>query len=247
MIDWSDLFQWLLLPIDPERDHSVSPLVAWHGRVMVLAWAVLSPLAILIARYFKIMPDQNWPAVLDNPRWWQLHWKMHVIVAVLSVFALGLAIASHSENAAFTAHRVAGYALLALMLVQIVGSILRGSKGGPTAPAPDGSLHGDHYDMTPHRLAFERIHKTAGYLAIVLSITAIAMGLWSANAPRWMWLTIAAWWALLVVVALYLQFARGAVDTYQAIWGPSPEHPGNRMRKHGLWTFRPADDNLPKR
>ena len=32
-------------------------------------WAVLLPLGALLARYFKVMPGQRWPDVLDNPRW----------------------------------------------------------------------------------------------------------------------------------------------------------------------------------
>lgn len=246
MIEGSDVFQWLLLPLDNERGHNVSSLVAWHGRLMVLAWAVLSPSAILAARYFKIMPNQNWPVVLDNPLWWRWHWKIQVLVAFLSVFALGLAIASNSARVSFVAHSVTGYALLALMFIQILGGVLRGSKGGPTDPAPDGTWRGDHYDMTQHRLLFERIHKTAGYVTIFLSIAVIVLGLWVANAPRWMWLVIAAWWTVLIMLTLYLQFTRGAVDTYQAIWGPSLDHPGNRMRKYGLWTFRRDDPAGPE-
>lgn len=40
---------------------------------MVVAWGVLLPLGILIARFFKVTPRQRWPAELDNKFWWYSH------------------------------------------------------------------------------------------------------------------------------------------------------------------------------
>lgn len=37
---------------------------------MVLAWVILLPLGVLIARFFKITPHQSWPASPDNKFWW---------------------------------------------------------------------------------------------------------------------------------------------------------------------------------
>jgi hypothetical protein len=57
---------WLLAPIDATRAHEVGFAVSWHARSMVLAWAVLAPLAVVIARYFKVLPGQDWPRELDR-------------------------------------------------------------------------------------------------------------------------------------------------------------------------------------
>ncbi|MCV0428018.1 MAG: hypothetical protein K5905_21385, partial [Roseibium sp.] len=116
---------------------------------------------------------------------------------------------------------------------------LRGTKGGPTDVRPDGSLRGDHYDMTPRRLVFETFHKSFGYLALILMVGAIATGLWTANAPNWMWIFLVGWWGALAGISGYLQARGRAVDTYQAIWGPDSIHPGNRMKKQGWGTIRP--------
>ena len=91
-------------------------------------------------------------------------------------------------------HRAIGWMVVGLAAAQFLSAWLRGTKGGPTAPAPDGSWSGDHYDMTPRRILFERFHKTTGYLLILLATAAILRGLWVANAPAWMWIALAAWW-----------------------------------------------------
>jgi hypothetical protein len=81
--------------------------------------------------------------------------------------------------------------------------------------------------MTPRRLIFEAIHKTAGYVAVLLSVVVILTGLWQSNAPRWMALSLIPWWGLVGFVFFALQKRGMAVDTYMAIWGPDPDLPGN--------------------
>ena len=118
-----------------------------------------------------------------------------------------------------------GYGVLMAMLVQVLVAVLRGTKGGPTSPGPDGSLRGDHYDMTRRRLLFETVHKTLGHALLVAAALCILLGLWTANAPRWMWAVTALWWAALILAAIVFHRTLGAIDTYQAIWGPDPTHP----------------------
>lgn len=228
---------WLLAPIDPTRVHEVGFAVSWHARSMVLAWGVLAPLAVVIARYFKVLPGQDWPRDLDTQLWWRSHWMGQGIVVSLSLFGLGLILGAAKGG---SLHGALGFVLLALMAVQVGFGVFRGTKGGPTAPARDGSLRGDHYDMTPWRVMFEWCHKLLGYLALVLSVVVIALGLWQANAPVWMWLTLGLWWPALICAACVLQARGKAVDTYQAIWGPDPSHPGNQRAPIG-WGLRRHD------
>ncbi len=230
---------WLLAPIDPARAHDVGVAVSWHARSMVLAWGVLAPLAVLIARFFKILPGQDWPRELDSQLWWRSHWIGQVAVAAISV--AGLVLVLPSERGAMTLHNWLGFGLLALMLVQVLLGAFRGSKGGPSDPARDGTPRGHHYDMTPWRLAFEALHKTLGYGALALAVVVILTGLWKANAPVWMWGALAVWWALLVVAFITLQRRGMAIDTYQAIWGDGAEHPGNQMPAPGWGVRRPGD------
>lgn len=230
---------WLLAPIDPSRAHEVGFAISWHARSMVVAWGILAPLAVLIARFFKIMPSQNWPKELDNQVWWRSHWMGHSIVVALSI--CGLALVLPSDWSSMSLHNWLGYFVLLAMALQVTLGISRGSKGGPTAPSADGSTRGHHYDMTPWRRKFEALHKTIGYATLLLATVTILLGLWEANAPVWMWLTLIAWWFALIVLFMVLQKRGMAVDTYQAIWGDDPSHPGNKRQAPGWGMTRPGE------
>ncbi|WP_299783709.1 cytochrome b561 domain-containing protein [uncultured Roseobacter sp.] len=232
------MLDWLAAPMDTSRLHDVGWHLSWHARFMVVSWGVLVPLGIFIARYFKIAPGQNWPETLDHHFWWNTHRICQYSACVLMVVGLWFIRSAPPLTTIPGPHQFLGWTVLALAMVQLTGGLLRGTKGGPTEPAPDGSLHGDHYDMTPRRLVFEYAHKGAGYLALLLSIATILSGLWQANAPNWMWLSLALWWGGLGIVSLVLQSRGMAVDTYQAIWGPDPTLPGNRRKPIGLGVHR---------
>ena len=238
------MLDWLLTPIDPARAHEVGFAVSWHARLMTVAWGVLAPSAVVAARYLKVMPGQDWPRELDNKTWWHCHWMGQVLAYALSLLGLGLILgggASEGVNALL--HQWLGYSVLALATLQILLGVFRGSKGGPTARAADGSLTGDHYDMTSWRLKFELLHRVFGYIALLVGATAIVSGLWAANAPRWMWIIIANWWVALLILSTVLQRRGHAFDTYQAIWGPDPDLPGNRIPKTG-WGTRREDHKM---
>ena len=230
---------WLLAPIDPARAHDVGFAVSWHARSMVLAWGGLAPLAVIMARFFKVMPGQDWPRVLDNQTWWRSHWMGHSLVVGLSIF--GLALVLPSDWSSMSWHNWLGYLVLVLMVVQVALGIFRGSKGGPTAPAPDGSVRGHHYDMTPWRRMFEVCHKGIGYATLALAALVILLGLWKANAAVWMWISLVGWWSVLIWVSIVLQRWGRAVDTYQAIWGTDPNHPGNQLPRPGWGMTRPGE------
>ncbi len=206
---------------------------------MVLAWAVLFPLGVLAARFFKILPGQDWPRELDSRVWWRTHLTTQyaggavlILALVLALFATGTAGAA----AAFW-HQLLGWTVMTLAVWQFLGGWLRGTKGGPTDVR--GSLAGDHYDMTRRRRIFEYAHKIGGYLALLAACLALVTGLYAANASRWMWLVLIAWWVGGALLAVYLQRRGLAHDTYQAIWGPSCDHPGNHRPPIGLGVRRP--------
>jgi hypothetical protein len=217
------IITWLLAPIDASRSHELGEALAWHGRLMTLAWGVLIPLGIVAARYLKVTPRQDWPRQLDNKLWWHSHLACQYAGGTLMLTGLLVVLFAARPGSAWT-HAAMGYAVLVFGALQFAAGWLRGSKGGPT----EAQIRGDHYDMTPRRLAFEAIHKSVGYLALGLSATTILTGLWAANAPRWMWLAIILWWIMLLAVALSLQSRGRYVSSYHAIWGPDPAHPGNR-------------------
>lgn len=247
------MIDWLLAPVDTGRAHDLGGLVSWHARGMVLAWAVLVPLGIIAARYFKVTPWQDWPRVLDNRLWWIAHRALQYSAGLATLLALGLILANgrtpQSVTPGIWLHAVLGWAVVSLAAVQFTSALLRGSKGGPTSPDPAGTLHGDHYDMTRRRRVFEHVHKFGGLMVLLLSMTTILTGLWQANAPHWMWIVICGWWVILGVAVIALERKVGALDTYQAIWGPDPDLPGNRIAPIGLGVRRrataPARDQAP--
>lgn len=224
------MIDWLMAPIDPERVHLVGDLVSWHGRFMVLAWGFLFPLGILAARFWKITPRQDWPRELDNKTWWRAHLALQYGGGAAMVAGLCLILFA---GAGGSAHANLGWVVVGFAGLQFVAGWLRGTKGGPT----DTTLRGDHFDMTRRRLVFEHFHKFAGYGLLALACWGIVSGLWLANAPLWMWLGLGVWWVALMGVFAVLQRRGMAVDTYQAIWGPDPELPGNRRAPIG-WGIR---------
>ena len=237
------MWDWLMAPVDASRVHEVGALLSWHGRLMVIAWGVLVPLGILIARFFKIAPWQSWPKRLDNRFWWYCHLTFQITGYTLMVLAILLIwdAPRHADHAGV--HWLFGWSVFFLATMQVLGGYLRGTKGGPTAPAPDGSWRGDHYDMTPRRVLFERVHKSLGYLAVATGAATLLTGLWQANAPRGLFVILIVWWLFLGYAFVFLQRRGMAVDTYQAIWGPDPRHPGNvRDKPIGIGISRPSDN-----
>jgi hypothetical protein len=229
---------WLLLPLSGAVHHHVPDWLAWHARMMVAAWALCLPVGALAARFFKVMPGQDWPRELDNKRWWHTHRFLQGIGTTLMMFGLVLAWGQgRLPGASARWHALLGLAVCVLGLMQAAGGFARGSKGGPTAPA----MSGDHYDMTAWRQGFERLHKGLGWLSLLLAVPVIALGLGLADAPRWMALALTAWWLLLAACFVRWQRQGRCIDTYQAIWGTDPRHPGLRIAPIGWGVRRVAD------
>lgn len=230
------MIDWLLTPLSGAAQHHIEPWAYWHARLMVLGWGVLLPLGVLAARYFKITSRQRWPQELDNKAWWYAHctlqWAGIAAMTVGAALAWGQG-AGGSQVARL--HAWGGWTLVVLGWLQIAAGLGRGSKGGPTGER----FRGDHYDMTPHRVWFERLHKSFGWLALLLAVAVTLLGLQAADAPRWMLVVLKAWWMLLALAAWRWQRQGRCVDTYQAIWGPDPRHPGNRVRPIGWGVRRP--------
>jgi len=208
---------WLLAPLSGTSEHEISPWISWHGRVMVLAWSVLLPLGVIGARFFKVMPGQDWPRVLDKKTWWYAHLVLQYGGVACTLLGIWLILSGiQGSGAAALWHARTGWLVAALGIAQVLSGVLRGSKGGPT----DVRMRGDHYDMTPRRVVFEWVHKCGGYTALLLAVFATFSGLAAADAPRWMGLVLFMWWMTLIVTWLVLQKQGRCIDTWQAIWGP---------------------------
>jgi hypothetical protein len=231
----SEALLWLLTPLSGTDIHQLMPWASWHGRLMVLSWGVALPLGVLAARFLKVLPKQDWPRVLDNKIWWHTHRSLQyggVILMLLGIWVVWGHAGGLTVNARL--HGWLGWTVIAMGIFQIFAGFARGTKGGPT----DMELRGDHYDMTNWRKTFEWVHKSVGYLAIVLSAIVILLGLITADAPRWMLLMLSLWWLVLIVGFVIFQKQKICFDTYQAIWGPDSLHPGNHMKSMGWGMVR---------
>ena len=225
------LIDWWLSPLSGATTHVADGWMVWHARVMVLAWSVLLPLGVLAARYFKVTPKQDWPRHVDNRAWWHAHRALQYSGVALMLVGVTLAWDKGTRQTSIADwHAYLGWSIVVLGVVQVAGGWLRGSKGGPT----DIDMRGDHYDMTPHRMWFESIHKTFGWLAVVAAVVTVGLGLLAADAPRWMALVLMLWWLALLAFGIHLERSSRCIDTYQAIWGPDTIHPGN-SRQHAGW------------
>ena len=247
----ADVAGLLLAPLGGGAAHRIPPEWAWHGRLMVLAGAVLFPLGVILARYYKVTRRQRWPEELDNRFWWNGHRLTQYLGAVLMTAAAGVIWTACSDDGSaewacsrgrLTPHELAGLATLVAGWAQVALGLARGSKGGPTDrgvdPHDPRTWRGDHYDMTPRRVRFEWTHKLLGYLTLVLAVIAVVTGLVHADAPRWMLLVLVVWWAGLLAWAVQLQRLGRNIDTYQAIWGPDPGHPGAKRKPTGFGVRR---------
>src|SRR4051812_26748622 len=87
----SALIAWWSLPASGATDHHLAGWAAWHGRLMVLAWAVLLPLGVMVARFFKVMPRQDWPDRLDHKGWWHAHRALQYAGVAAMTLGAGLA------------------------------------------------------------------------------------------------------------------------------------------------------------
>lgn len=229
--------EWLLTPLSGSRHHEIAGWASWHARLMVMGWGVLLPLGAITARFFKVMPGQDWPRALDNKTWWHAHRLLQYTGVALMTVGLIVAWRMGSRgSAAAQLHVALGWGLCVAGWVQVAAGLARGSKGGPT----DARMRGDHYDMTPRRYAFERLHKSLGWLSIVAAMLVTAIGLAMVDAPRWMPIFLGAWWMVLISACVVLQRRGRCMDTYQAIWGPDASHPGNRMPVTGWGVVRHA-------
>ncbi len=245
------LLEWLAAPLSGAVNHYIEPAVYWHARMMVLAWGVCLPLGALVARYFKVTPQQDWPTVLDNKAWWHGH-RLLQYGGVLAM-TVGLVLVwsyPGQSSVAVWLHALLGWAVLVAGWLQMLGGIARGSKGGPT----DAQMRGDHYDMTAWRRAFEQIHKRLGWAAIAMAVPTTVIGLVIADAPRWMLLVLVLWWLGLALLAFALQRRGFCMDTYQAIWGTNSSMPGLQrpatgwgVKRHGSnpWKTQPLTSFIP--
>ena len=205
---------------DPEPENGPDPTVIFSG---------------MLARFFKITPRQDWPRELDNKTWWRGHLAFQYAGGAATVVALGLILFRPEVADDSGPHRVVGWTVAGLAAVQFLAGWLRGTKGGPTAPTPDGSWFGDHYNMTLQPSEAEDQHGPPGgqrdphpdrRVRDPESGQDCHRSEQNQQVPGGL------------VDMLEEDAPKGPCgDTNHAIWGPDSRHPGNNMKPIG-WGIR---------
>ncbi|HEY4773183.1 MAG TPA: cytochrome and DOMON domain-containing protein [Xanthobacteraceae bacterium] len=216
------------------RELGPARLLVLHAVVMVASWGLLVPILLVITRFYKVTPRQDYPALTDNPFWFRTHRLWMTVVVIASTLAAGMAAWTIGGLSLETVHGRIGAAVIALGWFHQGLSALRGTHGGPWdrqhRPRPPDQWFGDHYSMTARRRIFEAIHIPSGFLTAAAGIAAVLTGLFLFSLS-WHW--YAGYGAfLLVILGLSWKFTRDGrhIRTYVALWGASPQHPGNRPR-----------------
>ncbi|WP_203077345.1 cytochrome b family protein [Falsiroseomonas ponticola] len=198
------------------------PAIVAHGALMATAWGAMLPAGAAIARWRKVTRQQRFPDQLDNQFWWNRHRQLqHGGVAL--TLAGTAAILAATGGSFYSLHGQIGLGLVLLALAQVALSAARGSKGGPTDPAADPARpetwRGDHFDMTPRRILFERLHKAIGWGSIGAGPIVILLALSILGFPAPLMLLLALPYLALAAFAVLQAWGGRHVDTYVAIWG----------------------------
>ncbi|KAF3323219.1 auxin-induced in root cultures protein 12-like protein [Carex littledalei] len=124
-----------------------------HGVLNTLAWGIILPLGVLIARYIKSLNP-------SSPAWFHGHKICQSIGYVLGVagFALGLKLGSESKGITHYSHRNMAIAVFSLATIQVSALLLR--------PKP----------THKKRMYWNLYHYTVGIVVIALGITNIFEG-----------------------------------------------------------------------
>ena len=190
------MLDWWLAPLSGATDHVIAAPVAWHARLMVLAWGVLIPVGVLWARFWKVAPRPGLAAA--NSTTSAGGTRTARCRSAVSWSGLGRAGAGLSPRRRDPGRRGRTTCSAGPWSRRARGRWRTASPAAARAARRRRRCAGDHYDMTP----------VARVLRADPQVARLGRR-WSAPSPRsrrasspptrragW-WRRIAAWWLLL--------------------------------------------------
>lgn len=132
----------------------ISTIKVVHGALMFIAFGVLMPVAIFMARFGK----DNFPA----PKWFQIHRGIQVAAVIFAMvgFVLAIKFTIDAKMQHFDVlHSKIGLAVFVAAMLQPLNSIIRPHKG------------------EAYRGAWEYLHKGLGWSVIAVAVAVILLGL----------------------------------------------------------------------
>ncbi len=157
--------------------HQVNTYISLHAALMSIAWGVLIPLSLLIARHTKNE---------CHPMWFYLHRAFNTVAVV--AFSVGWAVAISIGSKTFKAHLAIGTIACALGMTQPFNAWFRPKK-----------THGDK--VNPNRHRWELLHVWCGRLALILAVINMVLG-WIMFDVSLVW-TITVWGVLGATCVVY--------------------------------------------
>lgn len=131
-----------------------------HGVVMFIAWGLLAPCGVLLARYTRAV----WPSAAP-PFWFRAHWMTQSAALVASIIGFSIGVAAAWGSVPFAhPHTALGLAVFILGLLQPINAFVR-----PHKPAPGEAT-------TWLRTAWEFAHKGSGIAVLAMSAANIVLG-----------------------------------------------------------------------
>ena len=131
-----------------------------HGVVMFIAWGLLAPCGVLLARYTRAV----WPSAVPA-FWFRAHWMTQSAALAASIIGFSIGVAAAWGSVPFAhPHTALGLAFFILGMLQPINALVR-----PHKPAPGEAT-------TWLRAVWEFIHKGSGVAVLVMSAANIVIG-----------------------------------------------------------------------
>lgn len=209
-----------------------------HAYLMVFIWFVLVPIGVLVIRFGKPKPTEKGIQTqisITNPKWWWFSVHKYGLYVAVGLAILG-GIVAYTVSGGFSGslHAYFGTATIVFGVLQVVTSWFRGRHGGKyyytATPGKPETYWGDHYNFTTRRRLFEAYHKTAGYVACLFAVGAVASGLMQFPLPG-LAIGVFGLIAVFVVAWMVCQYKGLQYDGYRAVHGYGLEHPYNKERE----------------
>ncbi|XP_021829384.1 cytochrome b561 and DOMON domain-containing protein At3g61750-like [Prunus avium] len=149
-----------------------------HGILAITGWGIIIPFGVPIARHFRQY----------EPLWYYLHSSIQFVGFFVGLAAVAVGRTLYDLiHADFNYHRVLGFTILALSVLQICQFIVRPSSSSKTQ---------DYWN---------KIHHWVGRLVIVLAPVNIFLGLYKGNGARGLMITFLCFFFTFLFISIYLE------------------------------------------
>jgi hypothetical protein len=201
-----------------EAEQELRPVLAVHGFIMFVAWAVLFPGGVLAARYMKHLKDDGW---------YQIHVYAQYSGAAVMFLGVLFAVAEIKEFRTSSAHVKLGLTSIAIVCAQILNAVFRPSKPGA------GEL------PSAWRRAWQLAHRYGGRAALALGFVTLLTGIFEIDRAaaegggeqmKGLGWALVGWFLCIALFAVYLEYR-------------SSRHKNSFRFMKGSWILGNNDDN----